>query len=103
MDNTTEATDKIMGPAAIRILGWLGAVLGGAALMYLLNASGDHVVQEQNTRRIASLESDMHELQTTYATNKRVDDLQVEVRANYENLSTKMDNMLKLLLERAAR
>lgn len=94
-------TDKLLGPAALRLLGWLGAVLGGAALMYLLNASGDHVLQEQNTRRIEALETEMHELQTTYATNKRVDDLQAEVRTNYASLSVKMDNLLKVLLDRA--
>lgn len=94
-----DMTDKLLGPLAVRILGWLGAALAGVLLTLMLNSSGQNQRVDSNQHRIEQLETTMKELQANYATNKRVDDVQAEVRANFRDLSGKMDNVIKILLE----
>lgn len=94
-----EFTDKVLGPVAVKILGWIGAALGGAVLVLLLNSSGQSRQVEQNTQAIAEFRQDIKELKEGYATNKRVDDVQLEMRTNYRDLSAKLDNVIKILLD----
>ena len=46
------------------------------------------------------IEAQMKDLQSVFASNKRVDDLQAEMRTNYRDLSGKLDNVIKILLDR---
>lgn len=100
MADFDSATTKIIGPVAVKLLGWVGAALGGALLVLLLNTGGQTRQVEIDSQRITKIEAAMDQIQNQYATNKRVDDLQAEVRANYQNLSVKMDNVIKILIER---
>lgn len=100
-------TDRIFGPMAVKILGWLGAAIGGALLVLLLNASGNSAMSENNQARLDKVEAQMHEIQTVYATNKRVDDLQAQirsdlgdVRSSLNTVSGKVDNVLELLIKK---
>lgn len=95
--------EKTYGPLALKVIGWVAPVLAGALLMLLLNVSGDRRQQQLDAQRIERLEMAVKDMQTAYATNKRVDDLQAEMRSNYHDLSTKLDNVLKILIENSRR
>jgi hypothetical protein len=97
--NVTD-TDKIMGPMAVKILSWFAAAFGGAMLVFLLNASGNTKTSEINSQRLDRVELQLHELQTVYATNKRVDDLQNQVNQSLITVSNKVDNVIELLIKR---
>lgn len=87
-----------LGPWAVKIVSWIGSALAGAFLVLLLNSSGDHRDMKNLNTRVDKLEQEYSTLQSTYATNKRVDDLQSEIRGYMQNLDGKFDNVVKLLL-----
>lgn len=103
MTPTTRITSRLgtdpVTSWGLKILSWLGAALGGALLVLLLNASGTQKQLELNSARLDRIEASQQQMQAAYATNKRVDDLQAEVRANFRDLSGKMDTMLGLLVD----
>ena len=96
----SDIESKVLSPLALKVLGTLLSALAGALLVLLLNSSGDRRQALIDSQRIDRIEMQMKDLQSVYATNKRVDDLQAEMRTNYRDLSGKLDNVIKILLER---
>lgn len=95
------ANDAGMSKAVLsRVAGAVAAAFMGAMIALLISAGGDQARVEEHAREIGALKNDMKTIQTIYATNKRVDDLQAEVRANYRDLSVGIDNVIKILLDR---
>lgn len=91
---------KILGTYAKQILGWMGAALGGALLSMMLRQGGQDERLNALERLILSNGEAIATLQSGYATNKRVDDLQAEVRSNYRDLKGSVDNVLTILIQR---
>jgi hypothetical protein len=90
-------------PVVDRIIEGFVLAMTGAVVAMLLSSSGQRKQVEQDQQQIQALQQDVKELQQNYATNKRVDDLQVEMRANYRDVSVKLDNVVQLLLEQRRR
>lgn len=93
-------SESKLSPLAVKIIASVMSALAGALLMLLVNSGGDRRQVDMNSKRLDVIELQLKDLQTVYATNKRVDDLQAEVRTNYRDLSGKMDNVIKILLDR---
>lgn len=95
-----ESQDKLWNSAAAKLfkiiapmlIGWLGATV--------MNSRDDHAQVKRNTDAITSIQEEMKQGRDVYATNKRVDDVQNEMRTNYRDLSSKIDQLIKLIVER---
>lgn len=83
-----------------RVLKLLAPILVGWLVGSLMNLSGEREKTLANAEAIRQLQGQVSELSKTYATNKTVDDLREEMRSNYRDLSAKMDQVVKILLER---
>lgn len=79
---------------------YVAPFLIGALMTLLFSMSGAQQELRQNTKAIEELKTRQNVLEQNTATNKRVDDLQSEMRARLDNVDTKLDNVIKILIER---
>jgi hypothetical protein len=103
MEEFPATTTKVIGPVAIRVLGWIAAAVGGAMLMLMLNFGSTQRQLQEHDERITKIELNQHEMSTSYATNKRVDDLQAETRLAISQVSNKLDDIVNILMENRTR
>lgn len=96
--NPTKA-EPLLGQLTSKALGWLLPALAGAILTVLLSWGKQQAQVEGNSKRLDKIEAEVSALSTTYATNKRVDDVVEEMRGSNRNLESKLDNLTKILVD----
>jgi soluble cytochrome b562 len=96
----TEQTQATLNELAAKAFRLIAPFLVGALVTMWLTSARDHAQVETNTKAIVALQQDVKEVRDNYATNKRVDDLAAEMRSGFTNLDAKIDQILKLMIQR---
>jgi hypothetical protein len=96
----TEQTQATLNELAAKAFRLICPVSGGCVGDDVADQCARPRASETNTKAIVALQQDVKEVRDNYATNKRVDDLAAEMRSGFTNLDAKIDQILKLMIQR---
>lgn len=91
---------------AVKVLGWVGAAVGGAMLTLLLNFSANDVRLSRAEKDISANRQAIETIQTTMQNGgpaplaKRMDDMQAQINSQYAQTNKKLDDIYQVLLDR---
>lgn len=95
------ADSKAMNELLASIVKMAAPFIIGALITLWYTSTGDHIQLQQNKEQIALLQTEVAQIKDNYATNKRVDDVVTEMRSGFSSVNSKIDQVIKILVDRS--